>query len=379
MILSVIEKMKKIKLVEFIGRIQDGGAETLVKDYALLLDRDKFDVTILCLDYVKESFNYKTLKENNVKMVVLYENNFFINKVMARLIGKKYVARKVEKAIEDIKPDVIHVHLELLEILYHARRVLDGIKLFFTCHNPPKMLIGDERPGERDACRYLIDHYGLRIIALHEKMAEEIDEMFDVDNTAVIRNGINFEKFRNISKSKEEIRKELDINDSTYVIGQIGRFAYQKNAEFTIEVFANLLKQKEDALLLLIGRGKDEKMLRQLVSDKGIDDKVRFLIARDDIPELLKAMDVFILPSRFEGLGIVLIEAQVAGLPCVVSDNIPEEAYQSKNIHVLSLNDDKDEWVKALLKPEGNIKKYGNIENYDMNKEIKRLEELYLS
>ncbi len=369
--------MKK-KLVEFIGRIQDGGAETLVRDYALLLDKEKFDITILCEDYRKDSANYKILKENNVKIVSMYEWSFFINKVLARIFGKRYVALLLKKALDDIKPDVIHAHLEVLEILYYARKKLDGIKLLFTCHNPPELLIGDKRPKERDACRYLLDHNDLQIIALHEEMAKEIDAMFGINNTEVIRNGIDFDRFRNVKRSREEIRRELAIPEDAYVIGQVGRFAYQKNPEFTVDVFSELLKKRKDAYLLLIGRGNGEKQLRKQVSDLGIDENVRFLISRDDIPDLLKAMDVFILPSRFEGLGIVLIEAQVSGLPCVVSDQIPHEAYQSRDIVCLSLNEPKEKWVDALLDPVGNIAEFGDIDRYDMKKEIKNLEALYL-
>lgn len=367
----------KTKLVEFIGRLQDGGAETLVKDYALLLDKEKFDITILCEDYRKDSSVYKTLLNNGVKIYTMYEKSFFVNKVLARIFGKRYVAILFKKAIRDLKPDVLHCHLEVLEILYYARSVLDGIRLLFTCHNPPEKLIGDERPAERDACRYLLDHNDLQIIALHDEMAKQIDEMFHIDNTAVIRNGIDFKRFRNVGRSREEIREELGISKETYVIGQIGRFAYQKNPEFTIDIFAKLLKKREDAHLLLIGRGDVEKLQKQ-IKDLGIEKKVSILCNRDDIPELLHAMDVFIFPSRFEGLGIVLIEAQASGLPCVTSDNIPWEAYQSKNITRLSLEAPKEEWVDALLDPKGNIDSYGNIDNYDMNKEIKNLEKLYL-
>ena len=369
--------MKK-KLVEFIGRIQDGGAETLVKDYALLLDKDKFDITVLCEDYRPESNNYKTLVKNNVKIISMYEKSFFINKVLARLIGKRYVSWLLRKQIKKLKPDIIHAHLELLEILYYVRDLLQDIKLLFTCHNPPELLIGDKRPKERDACRYLLDHNNLQIIALHEQMANEINEMFNINNTVAIRNAIDFNKFRNVSVSKEEIRKTLGIDKESYVIGQVGRFAYQKNPEFTVNVFKELLKKKDNANLLLIGRGKQESMLRKMIDDNHLEEKVKILVGRDDIPELLKAIDVFILRSRFEALGIVLIEAQVSGLPCVVSDNIPSEAYQSKNITRLSLDEPIDKWVDALLNPVGNIDSYGDINNYDMNKEIKRLENLYL-
>ena len=154
--------------------------------------------------------------------------------------------------------------------------------------------------------------------------------MFKINNTEVIRNGIDFNKFRNVEKTKEEIRRELNIPTDAYVVGQVGRFAYQKNPEFTVEVFNKLLKKKPNSYLLLIGRGKQEEDLRKQVNKLGIDNNVQILIGRDDIPSLLKAMDVFMFPSRFEGLGIVLIEAQVSGLPCVTSDNIPEDASSGK-------------------------------------------------
>ena len=368
----------KTKVVEFIGRLQDGGAETLVKDYALMLDRDLFDVTILCEDYKEDSSVYKTLKENDVKIYCMYEKSFFINKVLARLFGKRYVASLFKKALHILKPDVIHTHLELLEVLYHARAELDGVRLLFTCHNPPEMLIGDKRPKERDACRYLIDHNDLKIIALHEDLAKEINEMFDIDDTRVIRNGIDLDSFRNVPVSREEKRKELDIPEDAYVVGQIGRFTYQKNPEFTVVIFNELLKRNDNACLLLIGRGNMESELRKQIKELNIEDKVKILVSRDDIRELLKAMDVFILPSRFEGFGIVLIEAQASGLPCVVSDNIPSQAFQAKNITRLSLDDDPEKWADSLLEPKGNIDHWGNIEDYDMHKEIRNLEKIYL-
>ena len=369
----------KTKIVEFIGRIQDGGAESLVRDYALLLDKDKFDVTILCEDYRPNSAVYKALVKNNVKIVTMYEKSFFVNKVLARTFGKRYVAELTKKAIEQLKPDIIHAHLELLEILYYARESLDGIKLFFTCHNPPQKLIGDERPAERDACRYLIDHNDLHIIALHEDMAREIEEMFGIDNVSVIRNAIDLNRYINISRSRKEIRNELGIPEDAYVVGQVSRFTYQKNPEFTVMLFNELQKIHKNSYLLLVGRGKQEAQLRNQIRELDLDKKAKILVSRNDIPELMKAMDVFILPSRFEGFGIVLVEAQASGLPCVVSENIPSQVYLSKNITKLNLSDPKENWVDALLDPVGNIDSYGDIGDYDMNKEIRNLEKLYLS
>lgn len=366
------------KLVEFIGRIQDGGAETLVKDYALNLDKEKFDVTVLCLDYKKNSNIYKTLVDNGVKIVSIYDPVQLLCRILARLLGPKFVSVLLSRTMKKLRPDIVHIHLELLNFVYLSRKEFEGVKLLFTCHNPPEMLIGDKRPLERDACRYLLKNNNLQIIALHEKMAEEINELHHIDNTAVIRNAVNFDKFINIDKTKEEIRRGIDVPEDAYVIGNVGRFAYQKNQEFLVDVFSKISRENDKAYLLLIGRGPLEDELKKKISELGLNDRVRMLSNRTDVPELFKAMDVFVFPSRFEGLGIVLIEAQVSGLPCVTSDGVPYEAYQSKNITRLSLDEPYEVWAKAIMKPEGNIKEYGDITNYDMKKEITNLEDLYL-
>ena len=368
----------KTKVIEYIGRIQDGGAETIVKDYALNLDKDKFDVYVVCRDYIKSSSIYKTLLKNNIKIISMYGSFNLPHRAIARIVGPKYVSSKLKKIINMIKPNVIHAHLECLETLYLAKESLKNVKLVFTCHNLPSMCIGDERPKEKEACKYLIENNNMQIIALHDEMAKEINEMFNINNTVVIKNGIDFDRFRNVSKTKEEIRKELNIPTDAYVIGQVGRFAFQKNPEFTINAFSELLKRKSNSYLLLIGRGNQEKELRRQIHELNIQDNVLVLTNREDIPELLHALDVFVLPSRFEGLGIVLIEAQAVGLPCVTSDNIPQEAYQSKNITRLNLNDDINDWIDALLNPTSNIEHYGDINDYDMKKQVKKLEELYL-
>lgn len=368
--------MKK-KVVEYIARIQDGGAETLVKDYALFLDKEKFDVTVLCEDYKKDSANYKQLLENNIKMISLYEPNFFINKVIQRIIGQKHVGRLLKKELEKICPDILHVHLESLEATYYARDVLKNTKLLFTCHNVPELKIGDKRPKERDACKYLLKNNNLQIIALHEDMKNEINKMFNINSTIVIKNGIDINKFKNVSKTSKQIRKELGIAEDAYVIGHIGRFTYQKNHEFIVKVFNEAIKLNNKAFLLLIGEGKEKTTIENKLKELNTNNYL-ILSRRKNIPELLKAMDVFLLPSRYEGLSVAYVEAQASGLPSVVSDTINPESFLSNNITKLSLENDIEEWANSCLNPKANISDYGNIYEYDISKEIKTLENLYL-
>lgn len=369
----------KTKVVEYISRIKDGGAETIVKDYALKLDRNKFDVVVLCEDYVANSANYITLIKNNITIYSTYGKFDLLCRFLARIFGNSFISLLFSKAIRKIKPDIIHVHLESLDVLRRSKKDLNNIKLFFTCHNLPELKIGDRNPIENKACEYLLKNNNLQIFALHQNMANEINGIFGINTTKVIKNGIDFSRFMNVQKNKEEIRQSLNIPSNAYVIGNIGRFHYQKNHEFIIEVFNEIAKLNNDAYLLLIGDGKLKNEIKLQIEKLNLENKVMILSHRDDIPELLRCMDTFLFPSRYEGLGIVLIEAQVSGIPCVVSDVVPTEAFQSNLITKLSLNDSLDKWVDYCLNPKCNLEKFGNINDYNIEKVINDLEKYYLS
>ncbi len=133
------------------------------------------------------------------------------------------------------------------------------------------------------------------------------------------------------------------------MVGHVGRFCFQKNHEFLIDIFAEVFKRRKDAVLLLVGDGPLMESAREKARRMGLVGAVRFLGVRDDVDRLYQAMDVFVLPSRYEGLGIVNIEAQVAGLPCVVSDRVPEEARVTENLQFLPLNDGVKAWAERML------------------------------
>ncbi len=164
----------------------------------------------------------------------------------------------------------------------------------------------------------------------------------------VLKNGINTLKFQYSSEIRKKLKEKWNL-ENRFVIGNIGRMTSQKNQTFLLSVFAEIVKERPDALLLLIGKGELESSLYQQVRSLKIQDYVLFLGIRDDIYELMNIMDVFVLPSVYEGLGIVLIEAQANGLPCVISDTIPKEVKINSNCHFLSLNANFSIWKRAIL------------------------------
>ena len=166
------------------------------------------------------------------------------------------------------------------------------------------------------------------------------------------RNAIDTKTFQFDETARAQKRKKLGIKEDKLVVGHIGRFERQKNHPFILKVFQQLHANTPNSLLLLIGSGGGkETETHQLVRDLQLEQSVLFLGARDDIPQLLCAMDVFLFPSYMEGLPLSLLEAQCSGLPCVVSDVVPQEACMTNLVTRLSIYNNKEtEWADAITK-----------------------------
>lgn len=197
----------------------------------------------------------------------------------------------------------------------------------------------------------------------------------------VINNGIEVERFAYSPEIRKNIRNELGIQNN-FVIGHVGRFAYPKNHEFLIDVFKEVIGLNPSFLLLLVGDGEKKPFIEQKVADLKLSDNVIFLGDRNDISHLLQAMDVFVFPSHYEGLPVALVEAQTAGLPCLISDNITDEIVITDLINKLSLNTENRIWAEKILEfvesyerkdTQQDIRQSG----YDISETIKSLEIIY--
>lgn len=162
----------------------------------------------------------------------------------------------------------------------------------------------------------------------------------------LIPNGIDIQRFRFSQTKRDEMRKKLNLQHSL-VLGHVGRLCSQKNQSFLIDLLPKVKEKIPSAKLLLIGDGEDRERLKQKVQMLELTNDVIFGGETADVAALLCAMDCFLFPSLFEGLGIVAIEAQAAGLPVLCSENVPTEAKATKLVHFLPL--DIDIWVQALL------------------------------
>ncbi len=370
--------MEKCRVLELIGgSLTDGGAETLVKDYVLTIDKSRFDVAVFVDWVIPKTANSRILFENSQTIYTVYPEYSFFWKGIDKFFRRQMFIRRLRKVIKNFNPDVIHVHLDALSYLSETGTLLDGRKLFYTCHSTVKAMLEDN-PSELEGARRLVASNGLRLVALHSDMAKDLDRLFNVDNSVVVKNGIDVSRFRSVKESKGEIRSELGIPVDSFVLGHVGRFSKEKNHDQIVKVFDGLRKRDTSAFLLLVGSGDCREETERRLEELGLLEHTLILSNRTDVPRLLKAMDVFILPSLFEGFPLSLVEAQAAGLKCVVSDLVPSDAFVNGKVSALSLKDPVEKWCDAVLDVGGGDELAFGVEELDIRNAVKRIEKLYL-
>lgn len=215
------------------------------------------------------------------------------------------------------------------------------------------------------------------------------DKIITSSKYLLVQNAIDGSRYQFSDECRRKLRKDLKCEDKL-VIGNIGRLHFQKNQSFLLDIFCEIQKEEQNTYLFMVGQGPDEDMLRKKSKELGIQDKTFFLGMREDIGALLSAMDIFVFPSVFEGLGISLLEAQISGLPVIASDKvIPSEVKISDSFQFVSLDKSAKEWgIKVLELAKYTKDKQINrayalelLKNsgYDIGKEADKLNSIFMS
>ena len=371
------------KVLHLISSMNIGGAETMVKDYALLLDKKQFDIMIISLDKCYHSANEKILEQGGIPVIHLSEMRYsadckmnFLRKIK-RSIGRYIDLRNI---VKEYKPDIIHAHLFLGNYLRWIPLKKWEIRLYYTVHNEPSFYYDasgknrEKYKAYQEICR-LLKKEDATLIALHDNMKDELRQLFHTERVITVNNGINMSRFKRELYNKDEKKQQLGIALNTFVVGHVGRFHEQKNHDLIIDVFKEVVRQR-DAHLLLIGDGPLRPHIEDKIRKLGLDKQVTILQNRADIPELLNVMDVFLFPSLWEGFGNVLIEAQSMGLPCVVSDRVASCVKINDNIRTLALEAPIEEWVEAVENVKaGEVS--SKLSDYEMKNSVLRLQQIY--
>ena len=198
----------------------------------------------------------------------------------------------------------------------------------------------------------------------------------------LINNAIDVATYTYRSVKRTEKRQELGLSIE-FIVGHVGRFNQPKNHPFLLAIFAALLKKESNAILLLVGGGEDVPRMQAKARELGIADHVRFMGVRSDVADLMQAMDVFVFPSLYEGLPVTMVEAQTAGLPCLISDKVPPECILTEGlVDVMPLSAGAEAWADAILEKRGTTRTDHSAEiaahGFDITREAVKLQEFYL-
>lgn len=204
----------------------------------------------------------------------------------------------------------------------------------------------------------------------------------DSSNFTIIENGIDLSQYRADDAVRESVRDELGITSDRLVIGTIARMAFQKNPLFILDILYELKKIAPNYLFVWVGDGDMEAIVKQKAVDYDLTNNILFLGTRKDVNRILTIFDVFILPSKFEGFGIVNIEAQALGIPCLVSKAIPELAKINDNFYFYDLDKTPDLWAKRILEISLEPRQTVDIQRFidrgfDINQGASKLDEIY--
>lgn len=347
------------KIVQLITFLNDAGAENLIKNYCLNIDRRKFEMVVVTIfEFHTDCTVYRSIQKSGIQILSVYDQRWKTNALTERLSqwGKKHPSRlisriwnrllsdrvqqflqnrfekktgcKLGKLLRFLKPDVIHAHLHVQNYMRYARWD-NNIRVYYTCHSEPYRYFSGV---EYKNTEYLINRRGMRLIALHDEMRKTINSLFGKNDTLLLENWIDFSRFRSVYEAQDSIQEELGIFRGTFVLGTVGRIVVYKNQIFLVNVLKKIIDRGISAVLVIVGTG-DEEIKKQIVNraiDYGIEKNVLFLGVRSDVERIYKAMDVFALPSLFEGMSLVGIEAQVSGKKCLFSDRIPKAMNMSE-------------------------------------------------
>lgn len=257
------------------------------------------------------------------------------------------VSRKIRSIIKEGKYDIVHVNMPGhvgFETLKMARQYGIG-KRIFHAHNPRNNL-NLKTVISTKVYDYLLQREATELVACSKSAG---NSRFGNKDFQVLRNVIDTDRFVYRLEDRRYIREKLHI-EKKVVVGVVGRFAAQKNPEFLLECFAEYNKLNKESVLLWIGDGELQEKIQDRAKNMGLKGACLFVGRKNNIEKWYSAMDLFLLPSKFEGMGIVFLEAQCTGLPCFGSTNVPIETEVTELMHRISLKQEANYWATAMKK-----------------------------
>lgn len=325
---------RPIRVLHVVTHMNRGGLETMLMNYYRNIDRTQVQFDFLVHRQERAAYDDE-IESLGGKIYRLPRLNPW---------SRSYLRALDRFFIEHPEYKIVHSHLDCMSAIPLAAAKRAGV--------PVRIAHSHNNNQDKDL-KYLLKLY------YRQKIPDAATKLFACSESAgkwmfqgkpfeVFNNAIDIKRYVYNEKTREIQREKWGIGEDKLVIGNVARFSPQKNHEFLIKIFNSLLKTV-DSVLLLVGDGELRPAIEKKVQELGIKERVIFTGVRDDVPALMQAMDVFVFPSRYEGLGIVAIEAQAAGLPCLISDGVTLECKKTDLVYQLPLKENPECWANMVI------------------------------
>ena len=362
---KVKKENDRVKLVFLTTNMPINGISAWMTNYIPHLDKNKFDISIISgepIDAIYEEF----CRDEDIKLI----------KIGTHVSSTVRYYHNLYKILKESNIDIIHIH-------GNSSTISLELLIAFLCKI--KIRIAH---SHNTTCLHKIAHYILKPLfnctytnafACGEKAGEW---MFGKKSFRVIPNGFDKKKFKFSKKNRDEIREKLELNDK-YILLHVGRFTYQKNHEFLLEIFKQVASKRKDAFLVLVGDGPRFDEIKKIIDTHQYSDRIVCYGTSSEIEKLYSAADIFVLPSRYEGLAFVAIEAQINGLRVITSNKVSEEVNIENRTVFLDL-EDLSKWTETILSDKSVDRelfydsKYDSFKSFDIISCANDLEKEYI-
>lgn len=331
---------ESVRVLQIIGIVCGGGVEAVIMNYYRHIDRSKIQ-----FDFVVDGYE-KTILDDEIESlggkvyhVEPYKKNIF-----------RYMSQ-IYHIVHDNHYDIVHSNMNTLSVFSLFPAWLAGAHQRILHNHSTAVRSEGIRSVMKNILRPLAPLFANRYAACSKLAGEWMygKKMMASGKVTIINNAIDLDEYAFSSEIRQQYRSDLNIPKDALVIGHVGRFMYQKNHAFLIEIFKEIVKEHPNAVLLLIGDGELRPEIEAKVQNYALLDKVFFLGLRKDVKNLYNCMDVFVLPSWYEGLPVVGVEAQANGLPIFLSDKVTNEILLTNSASVLNLSDGTSYWANRIL------------------------------
>ncbi len=369
--------MKTLRVLHILSGMNHGGAEAMIMNYYRNIDRNKIQFDFL-LTSSKRGAYFDEIESLGGKIYIISPLTLKTMHLYLRDLNRFFKCRR-----EYI---IVHSHTSSKSVFPLLIAKINNVPVR-VCHAHNSKSEGGYKGVIRDLLKLPLKFIATDFFACGEKAAVWLygKSYVKKHKVKIISNAIDSKKYSFDIEKRKDIRKKFDIEDKL-VVGHIGRFNLQKNHDFLIDVFYEIHKKFADSVLMLIGDGELRKEIEKRTEMRMLNDNVILTGPRNDVHELLQAMDIFIFPSLYEGLPVSVIEAQASGLNCILSECITKEVEVTDLISYMSLEEYCEKWAQKAIDIMNsancmNRTKYNEIlgsSQFEINESSKILENFYI-